>query len=791
MKRLKKHSEKCSFGRFLLSLIGVCTLLSLSLSIAFAGPEGAQVISGDVTLEQSGYNTTITASDRSIINYSSFDIAQPEVVEFVQPSSSAAVLNRILSASPTQIDGTLLANGRVFFVNPAGVMIGEGATINVNQLVASGLDITNENFLAGQLEFAGGGGSVANYGDITAESVYLVGKQVANAGNISCPGGYVVMAAGDRVFLGEPDSSVIVEVDPPEGGAEPEGSISVDVLNEGTITADNGKIVLAAGDIYSRAISNVGALQAASGTITMTAAHVVLDGELSAPGGTAVIDPVQLTVADGPNPGGVPDTVYEEDIEALSQGGTSLVLEADETIAVEDILDDEIEGGTGDITLQTTVATGSVYFEDKSDTISTTTGDITIQSGGGGIDVGNLITRKDGGSIKVSSGDITVTTTDGGNITTGDLRVLAGWVSGSIYVDAGGDLTVNGDVSVAKHGAAILNVPNGDAAAALITLSAGDDVVLNGDVGAYAHGKEDAAPGSVTWADIGIFAGTDGTSVGDVTINGNLTAEAKASSHGTSHARIKVLASGDISFGPDADAPFADADRAQVESFESALDEDRGDIAEIIIGRIGDDDDDDDSDDDGGDDDVDIEPAPLPEVLVWEAAGCPALMDWLAEELGLEKENIQHYLLHIVSEAEGAVKNKASSGYKADIQLCQICANLRDAATVLADADGAHLDALQRVVAEVVAGPAPLSEEQMAVIATALAEHKGDATYYATAGEWLDAMAEYVGILSTELGLPADQAVILAAENYVTPATESADINVAAFVNAQLEFLGG
>src|SRR4030042_4258459 len=171
-------------------------------SAVLAGPEGAEVIHGRVSFQRNGLNTVIKASDKSIVNYKSFNIASPEAVEFVQPHSNASVLNRILSANPTHIDGTLSANGRVFFVNPAGVYIGNGAKINVNQLVASGLNISNSDFINGKYLFTGGHGSVVNRGDITAEKVHLIGKQVANYGTINCPGGYVVMAVGGRGFFG-------------------------------------------------------------------------------------------------------------------------------------------------------------------------------------------------------------------------------------------------------------------------------------------------------------------------------------------------------------------------------------------------------------------------------------------------------------------------------------------------------------------------------------------------------------------------------------------------------------
>ena len=264
-----------------------------SVSVVTAGPEGAQVVNGQVSIQQSGSNTAITASDKAIINYSSFDIASPETVQFIQPGSTASVLNRILSANPTNINGTLLANGRVFFVNPAGVYFGNGARINVNQLVASGLNISNADFINGSYNFAGGDGAVINNGDISAQQVYLIGKQVTNSGNISCPAGYVVMAAGDRVFLGEPGSDIVLDV---EGTSLSESANAaapeVGVLNEGTIEAAGGIIALAAaGDIYSQAISNVGSLSTSvdvgdAGQIKLTAAggEVINTGSIEASG---------------------------------------------------------------------------------------------------------------------------------------------------------------------------------------------------------------------------------------------------------------------------------------------------------------------------------------------------------------------------------------------------------------------------------------------------------------------------------------------------------------------------
>ena len=101
-----RNLKKCyNFRKFLSFLSIFCIFLNLFLPAAWAGPEGAEIVNGQVSIQQSGFNTVITASDKSIINYSNFDILQPEVVEFIQPSSNASVLNRILSATPRILTG--------------------------------------------------------------------------------------------------------------------------------------------------------------------------------------------------------------------------------------------------------------------------------------------------------------------------------------------------------------------------------------------------------------------------------------------------------------------------------------------------------------------------------------------------------------------------------------------------------------------------------------------------------------------------------------------------------------
>ncbi len=78
-------------------------LLTLMCVPALAGPEGERVVRGSAEFQRAGDVTTIVAADRTIINYRSFDIGAGETVRFVQPDADSRVLNRIKSATPTQI----------------------------------------------------------------------------------------------------------------------------------------------------------------------------------------------------------------------------------------------------------------------------------------------------------------------------------------------------------------------------------------------------------------------------------------------------------------------------------------------------------------------------------------------------------------------------------------------------------------------------------------------------------------------------------------------------------------
>lgn len=239
---------------------GVAVLLSAMLCApAMAGPKGAKVTAGNATIRQNGARTVIRAADRTIIDYSKFDIGRNETVRFIQPSADARVLNRISGSAPTQIDGTLRANGNVYFVNRAGVIFGPNSVVNVGGIFAAAGSISNSDFLSGINRFTDVTGRVENQGRIDANVAALIGERVSNSGQINSPGGIVAMVSGNEVTLSERGGTMSVKID--AGAVDPSGAVP-GVENSGSIKAGRGSSLMVAGDMYSLAIKNTGSVKA-------------------------------------------------------------------------------------------------------------------------------------------------------------------------------------------------------------------------------------------------------------------------------------------------------------------------------------------------------------------------------------------------------------------------------------------------------------------------------------------------------------------------------------------------
>jgi filamentous hemagglutinin family protein len=261
-------------------LLAAAAAMAMPAAIVHAGGpiQVANVAAGTAAFAQAGHVTTITAANNTIINYQRFDIPHGNTVDFVQPSATARVLNRIIGPSPTQIDGNLNANGVVYFVNPAGVMFGQGAVINVGQLYAAAGHLSDANFLSGINSFTDNTGAVINNGVIHASDVTFAAQNITNNGTILTPQGMMVMAAGKDVYVSKLGSPFLVQV----AGRGKTGTTGV--TNSGTMDATGGDVAIRAGDMYSLAINTTGTIQAAHISVKAkgTDSTVLVSGNLDA-----------------------------------------------------------------------------------------------------------------------------------------------------------------------------------------------------------------------------------------------------------------------------------------------------------------------------------------------------------------------------------------------------------------------------------------------------------------------------------------------------------------------------
>lgn len=272
--------------------IALSTMYALGSPSVQANPTGAQVVAGQAAIAAQGNLLTVTNSAGAIINWRGFSIGAGETTRFIQPSASSAVLNRVVGQDVSQLLGQLQSNGRVFLINPHGIVVGAGARIDTNSFIASTLDIADADFLAGKLRFIdrSGAGSIRNEGLITAGPggrIALIAPNIENSGIIHAPDGSILLAAGHKLEIASLDlDGIRFEIQAPTDS----------VLNLGKLLADNGAVHAFAGSLrQSGEIRATRMALDAGGNIVLSASNgVTLTGDSStladgARGGTVVI----------------------------------------------------------------------------------------------------------------------------------------------------------------------------------------------------------------------------------------------------------------------------------------------------------------------------------------------------------------------------------------------------------------------------------------------------------------------------------------------------------------------
>lgn len=274
----------------------VLKALPAAAALVFAQASGAVDIAGGAGLPQNGtvfYGsasgsvagnqlTVNQASTRAVIDWTSFNIDASKAVQFVQPGVSSAVLNRVNGdANPTQILGSLSANGSVMLMNPNGVMFGANSVVNVGSLIATTGTIDANNFInTGGALITGATGGITNQGALTAQNaglVALVAPSVSNQGSIVATGGTVALAG---------TTAATVSLN---GGlyefAIPAGATGTAVTNAAGASLNGASILLGVGDAANlvSGVINLEGVQQASNRIVVNGDSVVLKSALQAP----------------------------------------------------------------------------------------------------------------------------------------------------------------------------------------------------------------------------------------------------------------------------------------------------------------------------------------------------------------------------------------------------------------------------------------------------------------------------------------------------------------------------
>jgi filamentous hemagglutinin family protein len=249
----------------------------------------------------SGENVNVRVkqnAQQALLHWQTLNVGKKTTLHFDQSAGGAnapqwIAFNQIKdpSANPTQILGTIKAEGQVYLINPNGIIFGGSSTVNARGLTASSLPINTNLIQQGLLnntkaEFLFNGiNNVASsntpnpyshekptsgkYGDVIVQEgallespsnsakvggrIALIGANVYNKGTIVTPDGQSIIAAGLQVGIDSHASS-----DPSLRGLDiyigAINEVSTEtyagkIIQDGRIEANRGSITLASSDI--------------------------------------------------------------------------------------------------------------------------------------------------------------------------------------------------------------------------------------------------------------------------------------------------------------------------------------------------------------------------------------------------------------------------------------------------------------------------------------------------------------------------------------------------------------
>ncbi|HEY9613412.1 CHAT domain-containing protein [Allocoleopsis sp.] len=234
----------------------VLPVISLGIAVLYAIPAG-QAQTQPITAEQSpnGTSTVVTpkgnqldisggtrAGENLFHSFQTFGLDQNQIANFLSDPSIQNILGRVMGGNPSVINGLIQVSGgnsNLFLMNPAGIIFGSSATLNVpasfSATTATGIGFGSNWFNAsGSNDYSSLVGAPNAFAFITAQpgaiinsanlsvgqgqNLTLLGGTVVSTGQLTAPEGQITVAAvpGENlVRMSQSGNLLSLELRPP------------------------------------------------------------------------------------------------------------------------------------------------------------------------------------------------------------------------------------------------------------------------------------------------------------------------------------------------------------------------------------------------------------------------------------------------------------------------------------------------------------------------------------------------------------------------------------------------
>ena len=481
-------------------LISGLSLAALAAPLQ-ALPDHPTVVQGGARINsQGGIMQIVQNTTNAIINWKGFSIAPGEMVQFVQSGANAAVLNRVTGTLPSNLMGSLKANGQVFLLNPNGVFIGPTGVVETAGFLASTLAMSDQDFLAKNYHLVQDPSqpqrSVVNQGTIHVSDgglLVLVAPLVSNEGLIVAHVGQVNLAGTQEATI-HFDGKGLVNFALPSASTLPTGNVALTPEATSSLLASlfpgnvpSGTVVQSGSIDVSGAQAGQVLLQSQHATALLPTSQILANGQVGGDvkllsQGTAVLDgkvdasgvtqggAVELSgkafrlkgqVDVGASQGKVGSFLIDPDTITIVQGAG-----ADLDYSLPQILASVPNGTNNQVsTAELAIQTGVITLQ--------ATGDVTV----GDLGVNGVLSLQPGASLNLESqnGSVNFVDTTNALVTTGgSISILSGSSSnlGRLFALQGGNINIQAGGAV--HYTTLVAQGHNGAGGSVVVTAAGD-----------------------------------------------------------------------------------------------------------------------------------------------------------------------------------------------------------------------------------------------------------------------------------------------------------------------------